>query len=647
MTLLLTAVTGAWADTDPTLNVEFTSSTATSWLKNWEAEGVTLSGSGSFSSSSGYYYGGCSGNAAAVDGYYFGIAANSASTKIVKVSILVSPNNNKTVNPVFVGWTTTPALKNVACHKAIAGTSTSSTKEDAEWITYDLDAEGVSSDIKYIRIYRKISAGNFYESEDAEKSIGDGKDLGAGVTLRIWQVKVWLEDLDTRTASSIAFTTTSGDADIAAGSSYVLPSLTTTPAEATVTYSSSNEAVATVNETTGAVKLTGEGTTIITASFAGNATYKPSSGKFTLNVTNSAAVAFYSWEGADGGATQTGGTIVAQATDGGTDETATVVNQEKTNTNGTYYAFSLGGNSDFSTHVVKITLDNPLKEGDKIKVTGFRMKNDKNKAGGFKAKFNVGESVVASSTGFEFCNIDDTAASDEDSNKGTAPNTCTFDVPDDAAGSTVITMTRSHQSTTLFVSKLEIVRSTETITISAAEWASFSNANELQIPEGVTAYYAQKKDGSTVTLKEITGGYIPANTGVVLSGSEGSYNAAITNTSASLGGENLLQPWLTAGTPTAGTYYTLAVSAGNPVFKKSSGGTLAAGKAYLVMPTSSAELSVDFGESDTEDITTGISAIDNGQLTMDNAEVYNLNGQRVNQPTKGLYIVNGKKVVLK
>ena len=31
---------------------------------------------------------------------------------------------------------------------------------------------------------------------------------------------------------------------------------------------------------------------------------------------------------------------------------------------------------------------------------------------------------------------------------------------------------------------------------------------------------------------------------------------------------------------------------------------------------------------------------------MDNG-VYNLNGQRVNQPTKGLYIVNGRKVVIK
>ena len=43
--------------------------------------------------------------------------------------------------------------------------------------------------------------------------------------------------------------------------------------------------------------------------------------------------------------------------------------------------------------------------------------------------------------------------------------------------------------------------------------------------------------------------------------------------------------------------------------------------------------------------TTGIKAIDNSQLTIDN--VYDLQGRRVAQPTKGLYIVNGRKVVIK
>ena len=42
---------------------------------------------------------------------------------------------------------------------------------------------------------------------------------------------------------------------------------------------------------------------------------------------------------------------------------------------------------------------------------------------------------------------------------------------------------------------------------------------------------------------------------------------------------------------------------------------------------------------------TGISTVEN-TVAKENA-IFNLSGQRVMQPTKGLYIVNGKKVVLK
>ena len=44
--------------------------------------------------------------------------------------------------------------------------------------------------------------------------------------------------------------------------------------------------------------------------------------------------------------------------------------------------------------------------------------------------------------------------------------------------------------------------------------------------------------------------------------------------------------------------------------------------------------------------TTGINNVENaGQFTF--GTVYNMNGQRVSQPTKGLYIMNGRKVIVK
>ena len=176
-----------------------------------------------------------------------------------------------------------------------------------------------------------------------------------------------------------------------------------------------------------------------------------------------------------------------------------------------------------------------------------------------------------------------------------------------------------------------------TAAITAAGYATFSNASEVAIPEGVKAYYATKQDASTILLTEIEGGVIPAAEGVVLEGAEGTYTFAKSNTGAGNITENLLKANLTAGEPTESEYYTLAAG---PKFVKSAGGTLAAGKAYLVLPAGNArEMKVAFHSE-----TTGITMVEN---TAVRNSYYNINGQRVAQPTKGLYIVNGKKVMVK
>ena len=71
-------------------------------------------------------------------------------------------------------------------------------------------------------------------------------------------------------------------------------------------------------------------------------------------------------------------------------------------------------------------------------------------------------------------------------------------------------------------------------------------------------------------------------------------------------------------------------------------GSIAAGKAYLKIAAATARnLDVTFADE-----ATGISAALMNKETMNN-EVYNLKGQRVAAPMKGLYIVNGKKMVIK
>ena len=81
------------------------------------------------------------------------------------------------------------------------------------------------------------------------------------------------------------------------------------------------------------------------------------------------------------------------------------------------------------------------------------------------------------------------------------------------------------------------------------------------------------------------------------------------------------------------------------MFRRATEGAVDKGKAYLhldALPSNASELTIIVGE------TTNISE----ELRMKSEEFatapfYNLNGQRVVQPTKGIYIVNGKKIVVK
>lgn len=177
---------------------------------------------------------------------------------------------------------------------------------------------------------------------------------------------------------------------------------------------------------------------------------------------------------------------------------------------------------------------------------------------------------------------------------------------------------------------------TITATITEAGYATFSSLFEVEIPSGVEAYYASASDGETVTMTSIDGGVIPAGTGVVLKGEQGSYTMTVSNTGATLSG-NLLKANIADREPNEAEYYTLAAG---PKFSKSTGGTLAAGKAYLVIPSGSARIvTMKFdGEA------TGISEL---KSVAEEGALYNLSGVRVSKPTKGLYIQNGKKLIVK
>lgn len=194
-------------------------------------------------------------------------------------------------------------------------------------------------------------------------------------------------------------------------------------------------------------------------------------------------------------------------------------------------------------------------------------------------------------------------------------------------------------------------RKTATVNMSNG-YATFSSCTNFAVPTGYHAYKA-KVSGENAVLTEISN--IPANTGVILMGettaslelkSATSADADVSNNDlvANIGGYAL--------PASNGSYYnyTLAYDEG-PVFMHSSGeGTLAAGKAFLRTTVnvtggsgSARSIKLVFGS----DVITGISQKEAVNDKKENDGIYyNLSGQRVINPTKGLYIVNGKKVFI-
>ena len=94
-------------------------------------------------------------------------------------------------------------------------------------------------------------------------------------------------------------------------------------------------------------------------------------------------------------------------------------------------------------------------------------------------------------------------------------------------------------------------------------------------------------------------------------------------------------------TSITGKYF---IASGNTI-KKSTGGNLKGFRAYIESVAEARPLTFDFFD----DVTTGVKdakhLMNSGLLTTDN--VYDLQGRRIANPTKGLYVVNGKKVVIK
>ena len=186
-----------------------------------------------------------------------------------------------------------------------------------------------------------------------------------------------------------------------------------------------------------------------------------------------------------------------------------------------------------------------------------------------------------------------------------------------------------------------VLRETVTIPVSAAGYATFYTDKALDFTgiKNITAYTATKA-GNIVTFNKVTDA-VPALTGLLVKADEGNYPIPV---AASAEGEKgIMVGTLTGETIPDGSFVLLNQ---NDVigFYRATGFTARPNSAWL--PSTVAGSSVRFiGFDDEGGEATGIQEV--STATMKSEQVFNLRGQRVAAPQKGLYIVNGKKVILK
>ena len=174
----------------------------------------------------------------------------------------------------------------------------------------------------------------------------------------------------------------------------------------------------------------------------------------------------------------------------------------------------------------------------------------------------------------------------------------------------------------------------------SVEYTTLTHAKNLDFTglTGLKAYIAKSVSADKVNMVPVN--KVPAGTGVVLVTTSAGTPVNIstfTGVGDDMTGNKMVGSATEAITVEENAGYILK----SGVFQPCSGGDLPAGKAYLnVAVTSARSLNLSFEEE-----TTGINNIENSKMDIEG--FYNLAGQRVAQPVKGLYIVNGKKLILK
>ncbi len=490
----------------------------------------------------------------------------------------------------------------------------------------------------------------------------------ASATYKPASATVEITVTDNRTDAGISF---AKDAEeITWGESFTGQALTNDNSVA-VEWSSTKEDVATVDNT-GAVTVLKAGTTEIKATFSGNATYKAAVASYTLTVNKANAGLSYTTTSFDimlnddtfeapvlnnpNGLTVTytsSNTDVAtvNATTGELSYVATAEGTAKITATFVANDWYKGGSANYTINIIDPTVKGTKYNPYTVAEVNSGSYSGVNYVKGYIVGFFNGKDSDASSSGNT-----NLALSNTPDEIGGA-NTIAVQLPsgairtawniddNDVIGMEVLikgNITGYFTNKTGVKSPSEITAVSIPAKLNASGYATFASTYALDFSDDTefSAWQITDITTSAITFSQIKGA-VAAGTGVLLKGTaSSSINIPVAASGSDISATNKLEGITTATDITADQYYGLS---GNK-FVKVNAGTVKAGKALLpasAIPASARELTFVF-----EDETTGIADVI-GKKPDVSGNFFDLQGRKVAQPTKGLYIVNGKKVVIK
>ena len=188
---------------------------------------------------------------------------------------------------------------------------------------------------------------------------------------------------------------------------------------------------------------------------------------------------------------------------------------------------------------------------------------------------------------------------------------------------------------------VQIYKEVPTVTIGSTGYATYCTPMAVSFGNDVTAYVVSAVGDDNVTLTEVES--VPANTPVVVKAAAAGTYPLTVEASAEAVGDNYLKVSNGSITGDGSTIFALANMDGVGFYAVANGTTIPAGKCYIDGTTETkSRLTFNFESEDA----TAITAIEAADAIKDGV-IYNLSGQRVVKPLKGIYIQNGKKILVK